>query len=99
MPKLTIKDAGIVEVDGAEVVVGPKEFALLAVLASADGKVVTRETMLVQGWGYSENLAVKAKNQTRTLDMTLSRLRGKLGDAGNNIQTIRGQGWRLVTME
>ena len=97
MPKLTIKDAGIVEVDGVEVVVGPKEYALLVVLAGAGGKVVTRETMLVQGWGYSDTMAPKAVKQTRTLDMTLSRLRSKLGGAGDNIQTIRGQGWRLTS--
>jgi len=41
-------------------------------------------------WGYREGIA------SRTVDTHVKRLRSKLGDAGRQIETLRGVGYRFV---
>ena len=66
----------------------PKEFDLLALLASDPGAVVSRAKILEQVW--QTNWFGSAK----TVDVHVAALRRKLGDAGW-IETVRGVGFRL----
>jgi DNA-binding response OmpR family regulator len=67
-----------------------KEFALLAHLIKNLGRVATRQQLLDNVWGYSYF------GDTRTLDVHIRRLRQKLGDCGNCIETVVGVGYRFI---
>jgi|SRR5580658_2212971 two-component system alkaline phosphatase synthesis response regulator PhoP len=67
-----------------------KEYDLLALLIQNAGELVTRETLLLRVWGYSNQI------RTRTLDVHIRRLRKKLGDhSGTYIETIFSVGYRF----
>jgi two-component system alkaline phosphatase synthesis response regulator PhoP len=67
-----------------------KEYELLALLIQNAGEVVTRETLLMRVWGYSNQI------RTRTLDVHIRRLRKKLGEhSGTYIETIFSVGYRF----
>jgi two-component system phosphate regulon response regulator PhoB len=66
------------------------EFKLLALLIERRGRVQTREQLLVNVWNYAAGL------ETRTVDTHVRRLREKLGDHADWIETVRGVGYRLV---
>jgi DNA-binding response OmpR family regulator len=71
----------------------PKEFDLLHVLATNQGKAVARTTLLQRIWGYNTQCS------TRTLDVHVQRLREKLatqGAIGAAIETEWGVGYRMV---
>jgi len=74
---------------GENVKLTNKEFTLLAALARS-GRVVTRQQLLDQVWGYSYY------GDARTLDVHIRRLRQKLGACGNCIETVVGVGYRFV---
>jgi two-component system, OmpR family, phosphate regulon response regulator PhoB len=65
------------------------EFKLLRLLIEADGEPQLRDDLLREVWGYDENV------MTRTLDTHVKRLREKLGDYANYIETVRGVGYRF----
>ena len=65
------------------------EFRLLVELAKSPGRVLTREVLLDRVWG--EGCFVI----DRTVDTHMTRLREKLGDYGNFIETVRGFGYRF----
>jgi DNA-binding response OmpR family regulator len=67
-----------------------KEFALLSTLAKRRGRVITRQQLLDQVWGYSYY------GDARTLDVHIRRLRQKLITCGNCIETLVGVGYRFV---
>ena len=67
-----------------------KEFSLLCTLAKKRGRVVTRQQLLDQVWGYSYY------GDARTLDVHIRRLRQKLGGCGDCIETVVGVGYRFV---
>jgi DNA-binding response OmpR family regulator len=75
---------------GAAVKLTRKEFALLVHLVKNSGRVATRQQLLDNVWGYSYF------GDTRTLDVHIRRLRQKLGDCGNCIETVVGIGYRYV---
>ena len=54
------------------------------------GRLQTRETLLRDVWGMSGDL------QTRTVDTHIKRLREKLGDGRDLIETVRGSGYRMI---
>lgn len=66
------------------------EFKLLRLLMERQGRVQTRDHLLVNVWNYS------AEIETRTVDTHVRRLREKLGDEANWIETIRGVGYRMA---
>lgn len=66
-----------------------KEFELLVYLLENQSRVVTRDELLNQIWGYEYD------GETRTLDMHIRTLRQKLGRYGSLIETVRGVGYRL----
>jgi two-component system phosphate regulon response regulator PhoB len=78
-----------VSVDGDEVMLTGIEFKLLLTLAERPGRLQSRETLLKDVWGYSY------AGDTRTVDTHVTRLRNKLGKAGNLIATVRGFGYRM----
>jgi two-component system phosphate regulon response regulator PhoB len=66
------------------------EFRLLAILVQSAGDIVPRATLLMNVWGYGPEI------RTRTLDVHIRRLRGKLRDySRQHIETIFGIGYRL----
>lgn len=66
------------------------EFKLLTVLMERAGRVQSRERLLTDVWGY------EAAIESRTVDIYITRLRGKLGRAAGHLETVRGFGYRLV---
>jgi two-component system response regulator RegX3 len=74
--------------DGAELQLTAKEFALLALLAREPGAVVSRERILAEVWNTTWYGSAK------TIDVHVASLRKKLGDPGW-IETVRGIGLRL----
>jgi two-component system phosphate regulon response regulator PhoB len=77
-------------VDGVEVQLTAKEFGLLQSLMSRPGRVMSREQLLDEVWGHDVVVTL------RTIDTHLKRLREKLGNAGDLIDTIRGIGYRFA---
>lgn len=67
-----------------------KEFSLLSMLAKSAGRVATRQQLLDNVWGY------EYYGDTRTLDVHIRRLRQKLGDCGESIETVVGVGYRFT---
>jgi two-component system phosphate regulon response regulator PhoB len=65
------------------------EFKLLTTFIERKGRVQTRDVLLSDVWG------INADVMTRTVDTHVKRLREKLGDAGDYIETIRGVGYRF----
>ncbi len=67
-----------------------QEFDLLLTLAEARGRVLTREQLLQQAWGFD------FYGQTRTVDVHVAHLRKKLEGSSVRIETITGVGYKLV---
>jgi two-component system phosphate regulon response regulator PhoB len=63
------------------------EFKLLLFLCERSGKTQDRNELLRTVWGYSDEV------HSRTLDTHMKRLRGKLGEHGALIETVRGVGY------
>ncbi|HKN65197.1 MAG TPA: response regulator transcription factor [Gemmatimonadaceae bacterium] len=76
-------------VDGSAIDLTPTEYKLLLTLAERRGRVQARGHLLETVWEAAPDI------QTRTVDMHVQRLRAKLGNAGNLIETVRGFGYRL----
>jgi two-component system phosphate regulon response regulator PhoB len=76
-------------VRGEEVRLTALEFRLLSTMLSRAGRVQTRDTLLSDVWGMHAGLT------TRTVDTHVTRLRKKLGEVGNYIETLRGVGYRF----
>jgi two-component system phosphate regulon response regulator PhoB len=74
-------------INGAPMELTLLEFKLLHLLASRKGEVVDRDLILREVWGYTGNV------QTRTLDTHVKRLREKLGEYADWLQTSRGFGY------
>ena len=83
-------DAVSVAVDGEAVRLTRREFELLRYLVQNKNRVVSRDRLLERVWGY-ERLV-----ETRSVDVHVGRLRGKLGEAGRQIETVVGLGYRFV---
>jgi two-component system, OmpR family, response regulator RegX3 len=88
-------DAGArrVWLDGEELQLSRKEYDLLAELVAHAGEVVTREDLMARVW--DENWF----GSTKTLDVHVRWLRGKLGDDPSSprfLHTIRGVGFRFT---
>ena len=73
-----------------EVKLTAKEFDLLRTLMERPGRVMTRDRLLDEVWGSDVTVT------SRTVDTHLKRLREKLGDAGDLVETVRGVGYRFA---
>lgn len=76
---------------GKPVILWAKEFDLLALLLSQKTRVLSRDFLLQQIWGYAPD----SQPETKVVDVTISHLRQKLGAYGERIVTVRGFGYRL----
>ncbi len=89
---------GPLEIDGARhtvrwegqaVHLTAKEFALLVALVEARGRVLSRQALLEQVWGYSY------AEGTRTVDVHVRRLREKLPGIAGRLTTVKSLGYRM----
>ncbi len=78
-----------VTVEGRDVELTFKEYALLKFLLENCGTTVTRERLMEAVWGFAFT------GETRTVDMHVKTLRHKLGPAGALILTVRNVGYQL----
>ena len=75
--------------NGQPLDLSPKEYELLAFLSDNRGKALSRQQILNQVWSYDYY------GDLRTVDTHINRLRTKLGDSADLVQTIRGYGYRF----
>ena len=68
----------------------PREFDLLAFFAQHAGRALSREELLRKVWGYDY------LGETRTVDVHVRRLRVKIGEKHELIETVTGLGYKLV---
>lgn len=78
-----------VTVSNKEVELTPIEFKLLVTLIERKGRVQSRDQLLSDVWDMHSNVF------TRTVDTHIKRIREKLGKIGQQIETIRGLGYRF----
>jgi DNA-binding response OmpR family regulator len=83
-------DAVSVAVDGDAVRLTRREFELLRYLVRNKNRVVSRDRLLERVWGYDRVV------ETRSVDVHVGRLRAKLREAGRQIETVVGLGYRFV---
>lgn len=90
-------EMGQVLVTGSRtVVLTARETALWGLLRRHAGRVVDRSTIAaVLGLRTGDTRETGEKKRSRAVDMTVSRLRGALGDESDRIETVRGRGYRL----
>jgi len=83
-------DAVAVTVNGKAIRLTRREFELLRYLVQNKNRVVSRDRLLERVWGYDRMV------ETRSVDVHVGRLRGKMGDAGRQIETVVGLGYRFI---
>ena len=76
--------------DGSEVELPPKEFAILRYLLEHENWVVSRDALLDRVWGYDYF------GSDRVVDSHIKKLRKALGNAGAQIKTLVGRGYKLT---
>jgi two-component system alkaline phosphatase synthesis response regulator PhoP len=82
----------VVSLKGKPVELTTKEYELLKALSEAKGRVLTREFLLDNVWGYERSVEI----ETRTVDLHISQLRRKLQPIAKRIVTVKNVGYRLV---
>jgi DNA-binding response OmpR family regulator len=82
-------DRGVFEIrlDGEKLDLTAIEFKLLAMMMEKRGETLPREILLRDVWGY------RSVVDSRTVDTHMRRLRGKLGDHADRLETVRGEGY------
>ncbi len=78
-----------VYLDGQEIILTHKEYALLSFLMANPGQVFSREQLLNRVWGYD------FQGTTRTVDTHIKTLRQKLRDEGRHIVTLIRSGYKF----
>ena len=79
-----------VQVSGRRLTLTATEFRLLEILARRRGRVQSRDRLLQDVWGYENPI------DSRTVDTHMRRLREKLGGAAEQLETVRGVGYRFA---
>ena len=77
----------LVEVEGQQLKLSPKEFGILCLLMQHPGRVFSREEILAHVW-HGESYVLD-----RTVDVHIARIRRKLGDAGSCLTNRQGYGY------
>jgi DNA-binding response OmpR family regulator len=83
-------DRHVVTVDEQEIKLTAKEFLLLEYLVRHRGRVLSRDLLLSDVWGYQYT------GGTRTVDVHVSRLREKIPYLGDALETIKQFGYKLI---
>jgi len=78
-----------VEIGGDFVELTATEFRLLLTLVQRRGRVQSREELLNVVWGYEYS------GYSRTVDTHVRRLREKIGEVADWVETVRGVGYRF----
>lgn len=78
-----------VNMDEKPITLTNKEYELLFYLATNPNIVFTREQLLLKVWGYDQY------GDPRTVDTHIKKLREKMGDQSNYINTIWGVGYKF----
>ncbi|HEX6165020.1 MAG TPA: response regulator transcription factor [Vicinamibacterales bacterium] len=86
-------DAVSIAVDGEQIRLTRREYELLKYLVENRNRVLSRDRLLERVWGYDRII------ETRSVDVHVGRLRGKLGPAGKQIETVVGLGYRFIETE
>ena len=74
-----------------EIELSQRELEMLALFAREKGRIVSRRTLLAEVWGFD----TPERIETRTVDMHIAKLRKKLGESRELIETVRGEGYRF----
>ena len=82
-------DKHIIKVDGRDIPLALKEYELLHTLLKANGKVLSRDFLFNNIWGYDFD------GESRTVDVHIRKLRQKLGECGGLIETVKGIGYKI----
>ncbi len=82
-----------VHIDGNQAVLPRKEFELLYFLANNPGKVFSRDSLLRTVWGADVYVV------DRTVDVHIRKIREKLAEYSDLIETIKGVGYRFKSVE
>ena len=97
--ELQIEDDSILDVAQRQLVLAGRridltklEFEVLNYLYQRDGKVVERSSLLRDVWGYEYS------GGSNVIESIIRSLRRKLGDRAAAIETVRGMGYRFVTV-
>jgi DNA-binding response OmpR family regulator len=83
-------DRHVVALDEVEVRLTAKEFLLLQYLVQHRGRVLSRDLLLTDVWGYQYT------GGTRTVDVHIRRLREKLPVLNDAIETVKQFGYKLL---
>jgi two-component system, OmpR family, alkaline phosphatase synthesis response regulator PhoP len=83
----------VIYLDGTEKILPRKEFEILYYLANNPGRVLSRHTLLKEIWG-DDVLVVD-----RTVDVHIRKIREKLDDHADLIETVKGVGYRFKSAE
>ena len=83
-------DRHIVSLDGRDVTLTAKEFLLLEYLMQHRGRVLSRDVLLTDVWGY------RYTGGTRTVDVHVRRLREKLPLLTESLVTVKQFGYKLA---
>jgi len=79
-----------VYVNEVEVILAPKEFAILKILMENSGNIVSRESLITRIWGYD------FEGNDRVVDNHVRKLRKSLGaEAATQIKTVFKRGYKL----
>ncbi|MEI7812039.1 MAG: response regulator transcription factor [Ignavibacteria bacterium] len=78
-----------IKINGQLIVFPRKEFEILSYLASHSGRVLSREAMLRDIWG-TDVFVIE-----RTIDVHVRKIREKMGEFSELIETIKGVGYRF----
>ena len=84
------KNTHEVKVDGQTIDLTATEYKLLILFTEKIGRVLSREALLRDIWGYNNDI------ETRSVDMHIQRLRNKLLSSKNSIFTVRGFGYKFI---
>lgn len=96
-PEADVFKGGLLEADfnavevlvcGRPIPLTKREFKLLRRLVHMRNRVMNRETLLADVWGAT-------RNDPRLVDAAIWRLRSKLQEAGRQIETVSGFGYRF----
>ena len=84
------RETHVVTDGGHEVTLTAKEFLLLEYLIRHRGRVLSRDILLTDVWGYQYT------GGTRTVDVHVRRLREKCPSLSSSLQTVKQFGYKLL---